>query len=158
MNQQAPMIIAEEFREILTTLEKYGKVEYKTIADTFYIPSEGSMAIIIDVELYRPGEIYLLLEVGFQSTVTCLEMTALVDGNMYGYEPCYQPRLYQWGINFFKDGMIVTAKNYIWFTIKNPTSNPAYTTIRVGFIPISKDLFAKIEQKFFSVIKQVIGS
>jgi len=150
------MIIGEEFREILTTLEKYGKVEYKTVAETFYIPPQGSMNLTIEVELYRPGEIYLLLETGFQSSITCLEMTTLIDGNMYGYEPCYQPRLYQWGINFFKDGMIVTAKNYIWFTIKNPTSNPAYITIRVGFIPINRDLFTKIEQKFFLFIREAI--
>jgi len=156
MSQWAPLIIAEEFREILTTLEKYGKVEYKSVADTLYIPPQGTAILTIEVDVLRPGRIYLMFETGISSSVTCLELQVIVDGNVYAYEPCYQPRLYSWGVNYFRDGIIITVKNYVWVMVKNPTSNPAYVQERVGYAIIDSDVFTKIEQKFFSVIRQAI--
>ncbi len=156
MSQRAPMIIAEEFREILTTLEKYGKVEYKTVADTLYVPPQGTANLVYEVGLLHPGKVFLVFETGISSTVTCLEVQVIIDGNVYAYEPCYQPRLYSWGVNYFKDGIIITMKNYVWVMVYNPTSNPAYVQERVGYAMIDSDLFTKIEQKFFSVIRQAI--
>jgi hypothetical protein len=156
MSQQAPMIIGEEFREILTTLEKYGKIEYKTVADTLYVPPQGTAILAMEVDVLKPGKIFLVFETGISSTITCLEIQVVIDGNVYAYEPCYQPRLYSWGVNYFKDGIIITMKNYVWIMVYNPTSNPAYVQERVGYATIDSDMFTKIEQKFFSVIRQAI--
>ena len=156
MSQQVPMIIAEEFKEILTTLEKYGKVEYKSLATTYYIPPQATMSLLLQVETLEPGKVWIIFEHGFTSTVTCLEMQLIVDGNMYGYEPCYQPRLYDWGLSYFHHGILMVVKNYLWFTCRNPTDTPAFLRVRYGYTSIDKELFEKMEQKFFSIIRQAI--
>ena len=156
MTTQAPMIITEEFREILTTLEKYGKMEYKTVAYTLYIPPQGTVILVYNVDILHPGKVFLVFETGVSSTVTCLEIQVIIDGNVYAYEPCYQPRLYLWGVNYFKDGIIIIMKNYAWIMVKNPTSNPAYVHVREGYAAIDSDMFTKIEQRFFTLIRQAI--
>ncbi len=153
-----PLIeVIMEFRELLTTLQVYKKLYYKTVAVTLYVPANSSITETKEVEALRPGEVYLLMETGFSSTVTCVQFNVIVDGNVYAIEPCYQPQLYSWGLNFFRDGIIVIAKNYIWFQIINPTSYDAYATIREGFVPIPKELAEKLESKFYSVIRQAIS-